>query len=107
MSTRVRTVLVSACVSWLLNKKLETTLSMSSTDQPQSDGQIVRINQIVEDMLRANVDAKQTKWERYLRNLEFSYKNSKHTWMGYSPFIFMYGFQPRVQIDVNIHHHEL
>ena len=32
-------------------KKLETTLSMSSTDHPQSDGQTERVNQIVEDML--------------------------------------------------------
>ena len=32
-------------------KKLETTLSMSSVDHPQSDGQIERVNQIIEDML--------------------------------------------------------
>ena len=33
-------------------KKLETTLSMSSTDHPPSDGQTERVNQIIEDMLR-------------------------------------------------------
>ena len=60
-------------------KKLETTLSMSSTDHPQSDGQTERVNQIIEDMLRAYVGAKQTKWERYLPILEFAYNNSKHT----------------------------
>ena len=32
-------------------KKLETTLSMSSTDHPQSDGQTARVNQMIEDML--------------------------------------------------------
>ena len=31
-------------------KKLETTLSMSSTDHPQSDGQTERVNQIIEDV---------------------------------------------------------
>jgi hypothetical protein len=31
--------------------KLETTLSMSYIDHPQSDGQTERVNQIIEDML--------------------------------------------------------
>ena len=44
-------------------KKLETTLSMSSMNHPQSDGQIERVNQIIEDMLRAYIDAKPTKRE--------------------------------------------
>ena len=60
-------------------KKLETTLSMSSTDHPQSDGQTERVNQIIEDMLRAYFGAKPTKWERYLPILEFAYNSSKHT----------------------------
>ena len=34
-------------------KNLETTLSMSSRDHPQSDGYIEPINQIIEDMLQA------------------------------------------------------
>ena len=38
--------------------------------------------------------------------LEFAH-NSKHTSMGYSPFMLMYGFQPRASIDINIHHDEL
>ena len=88
-------------------KKLETTLSMSSTDHPQSDGQTERVNQIIEDMLRAYVGAKPTKWERYLPILEFAYNSSKHTSTGYSPFMLMYGFQPRAPIDVSIHHDEL
>ena len=47
-------------------KKLGTTLSMSSTDHPQSDGHTERVNQISEDMLQAYIGAKPTKWERYL-----------------------------------------
>jgi hypothetical protein len=42
--------------------KLETTLSMSSRDHPQSDGQTERVNQIIEDMLPAYVATKPTKW---------------------------------------------
>ena len=66
-------------------KKLQATFSMSSTYHPHSDGQIERVNQIIEDMLRAYVGAKPTKWERYLPILEFDYNSSKHTSTRYSP----------------------
>ena len=39
-------------------KKLDTTLSMSTADHPQSDGQTERVNQVLEDMLRAYVSKK-------------------------------------------------
>ena len=88
-------------------RKLENTLSMSSTDHSQLDGQTKWVNQIIVDMLRAYVVAKSTKWELYLPILEFTYNNFKHILMRYSPFTLMYGFQPRAPIDVNIHHDEL
>ena len=84
-------------------KKLETTLSMSSVDHPQSDGQTERVYQIIEDMLRAYVAKTPSKSEQYLHILEFAYNSSKHTFIGYSPFMLMYGFQPRAPIDVMIH----
>ena len=49
---------------------------MGSTDHPKSDTQTQRVNQIIEDVLRAYVGAKPTKWERYLPILEFAYSNS-------------------------------
>ena len=52
-------------------------------DHPQSNAQTERVNHI-EDMLRAYVV----------------------TSAGYSPFMLMYGFQPRAPIDVNICHHD-
>ena len=73
-------------------KKLKTTLSMSSTDHPQSYGHTELVNQIIEDMLRAYVGAMPTKWERYLPILELAYNSYKHTSTGYSPFMFMYSF---------------
>ena len=68
-------------------KKLQATFSMSSTYHPHSDGQIERVNQIIEDMLRAYIGLKPTNWERYLLILEFAYNSSKHTSTGYSPFM--------------------
>ena len=43
--------------------KLNVTLSMSSGDHPESDGQTERVNQILEDMLRAYVSDRQTDWD--------------------------------------------
>ena len=80
---------------------------MSPADHPQSDGQTERVNQILEDMLRAYVAKKQSKWEQYLPLLEFTYNNAKHTSTGYTPFMLMYGFQPRAPVDVTIHRAEL
>ena len=37
----------------------------------------------------------------------FAYNSSKHTLMGYRPFMLMYGFQPHTLIDVNIYNDEL
>lgn len=79
-------------------KKLDTTLSMSTVDHPQSDGQTKRVNQVLEDMLCAYVSKKQSNWEEYLPHLEFTYNSSKHSATGFSPFMLMYGFQPRSPI---------
>ncbi len=63
----------------LVFQKLETTLSLSSSDHPQSDGQTERVNQILEDMLRAYVSKKQSSWEDYLPMVEFAYNSAKHS----------------------------
>ena len=54
-------------------------------------------------MLQAYVVNKPSKWEQYLPILEFSYDSSKHTSVGYSPFIFLYDFHLRTAINVTIY----
>eukprot|EP00253_Pinus_taeda_P009047 PITA_09047 len=46
--------------------KLGTQLNFSTAYHPQTDGQMERVNQMVEDMLRAYVMQQPTKWEDYL-----------------------------------------
>ena len=58
---------------------------------PQSDGQIERVNQIVEDMLRAYCMREPVKWTRYLYLVEFSYNASFQRTIGMSPFKALYG----------------
>ncbi|MCO5584711.1 hypothetical protein L7F22_038643 [Adiantum nelumboides] len=68
---------------------------MNTADHPESDGQTERVNQILEDMLHSYVSKKQSNWKDYLPILEFAYNSSKHSATGFTPFMLMYGFQPR------------
>eukprot|EP00253_Pinus_taeda_P023109 PITA_23109 len=70
---------------------LGTQLNFSTAYHPQTDGQTERVNQVVEDMLRAYVMQQPTLWEEYLHLVEFSYNNGYHTSMQMSPFEVMYG----------------
>ena len=51
-------------------------LIRSSAYYPQTNGQTERINQILEDMLRACVLSYSKKWDECLPLAEFSYNNS-------------------------------
>ena len=77
-------------------------LNLSTADHPQTDGQTERVNQVLEDMLRAYVSKKQSDWESYLPIIEFAYNSAKHVSTGFSPFMLMYGFQPRSRVSVGL-----
>ena len=47
-------------------------LTFSTTYHPQTDGQIERVNMILEDMLRMYVMHQQRRWEEYLPLVEFT-----------------------------------
>eukprot|EP00253_Pinus_taeda_P019019 PITA_19019 len=71
--------------------ELGTQLNFSTAYHPQTDGQTERVNQMIEDMLRAYVMQQPTKWEDYLHLVEFAYNNGYHTSTQMSPFEVMYG----------------
>jgi transposase InsO family protein len=58
----------------VLHKALGTKLLHSSAYHPQTNGQTERVNQILEDMLRACVLEFLQKWDDCLPLAEFSYK---------------------------------
>ncbi|MCO5591314.1 hypothetical protein L7F22_045295 [Adiantum nelumboides] len=75
--------------------KLNVKLNMSSGDHPQTDGQQTeRVNQVLEDMLRAYVSDMQTNWDTYLPLLEFAYNNRPNRVTGLSPYEMNYDMSP-------------
>ena len=57
-----------------LQESLGTKLIRSSAYHPQTDGQTERVNQILEDMLRAYAIDCGKNWDKYLSLAEFAYK---------------------------------
>ena len=60
-------------------KKLDTILSTSSLYHPQSNGQIERVNEIIEDIFQIYLVKKPAKQKEYLPLLEVAYNKFKHT----------------------------
>ena len=65
-----------ACFWEQLQASLGTNLIRSSAYHSQTDGQTERVNQILEDMLRACVIQYDKNWDKCLTLVEFSYNNS-------------------------------
>ncbi|CAI7790022.1 unnamed protein product [Closterium sp. NIES-54] len=68
-----------------------TRLATSSAYHPQTVGQTERLNQIVEQLLRAACKDDINKWDLHLPVLEFAYNNAKHAATGETPFFLCYG----------------
>jgi hypothetical protein len=68
-----------------LHECLGTHLIRRSTYHPQTDGQTERVNQIIEDMLRACVLTDGPKWDKHLPLAEFSYNNNYQESIKMSP----------------------
>jgi len=81
-----------------LQKALGTKLNFSSSYHLETDGQTQRVNQILEDMLRACVLEFQGKWEEDLPLVEFSYNNSYQSTIKMAPFDALYGRKCRTPL---------
>jgi transposase InsO family protein len=74
-----------------LHETFDTQLGFSSTYHPQTDGQTKRVNQILEDMLRACALQYGGSWDKSLLYAEFSYNNSYQESLKIAPFEMLYG----------------
>ncbi|WVZ98283.1 hypothetical protein U9M48_043745 [Paspalum notatum var. saurae] len=82
-----------------LQKSLGTKLIHSSAYHPQTSGQVERVNQILEDMLRACVLTYSTKWDECLPLAEFAYNNSYQKSLEMAPFEALYGRRCRTPLN--------
>jgi hypothetical protein len=74
-------------------------LFYSSAYHPQTSGQTERVNQILEDMLRACVLEFPQKWDECLPLAEFSYNNSYQESIKMAPFEALYGRRCRTPLN--------
>jgi transposase InsO family protein len=74
-----------------LHECLGTKLIRSSSYHPQTDGQTERINQILEDVLRASILHFDKSRDKCLSLAEFSYNNSYQASFKMAPFDALYG----------------
>jgi hypothetical protein len=82
-----------------LQESLGTHVIRSSAYRPQTDGQTERVNQILEDMLRACVLHYGKDWDKCLSLAEFSYNNSYQSSLKMAPFEALYGRRCRTPLN--------
>jgi len=84
-----------------LHRLLGTSLAISTSEHPQTDGQTERANRILEEMLRAYVNYKTDDWDLWLDTAEFAYNNSVNAATQTTPFRLNYGRDPTMPSKIN------
>jgi hypothetical protein len=82
-----------------LHQNLGTNLIRSSAYYPQTSRQTERVNQILEDMLRACIISCKGSWEKWLPLTEFSYNNGYQESIKMALFEALYGRKCRTPLN--------
>ncbi|MBW0509793.1 hypothetical protein O181_049508 [Austropuccinia psidii MF-1] len=78
-----------------LCQQLNISRDLSTAYHPEIDGQTERVNQILEQYLWMYVSYHQGDWNTWLPLAEFAYNNSDHSSTKQSPFVVVYGRDPK------------
>ena len=81
-----------------LFNQLGVEVRHSSAYHPQTDVQSERVNQVLEQYLRCNINNLQDNWVELLPLAEFAYNNAEHASTKHSPFFINFGQHPRLEI---------
>lgn len=76
-------------------KKLRTT-----SYQPIGNGMTERFNRTLLNMLGSVENHQKVNWKQYIGPLVHAYNCTRHESTGQSPYLFMFGRNPRLPIDV-------
>ena len=79
-----------------LNKMLGIQTKLSTAFHPQTDGQMERMNQELEQYLQFFIEHRQKDWPEWLAAAEFVINNKIHTATKVSPFMANYGKEMRI-----------
>jgi hypothetical protein len=74
---------------------------LSTAHHPQTDGQTERANLDLENYLRRYVNWLQSDWSTWLATAEYAANSQASSATGVSPFYANYGYEPRMDFDVN------
>ena len=83
-----------------LNKMLGIKTKLSMAYHPQTDEQMERTNQELEQYLRMYVNHRQKNWSEWLAMAEFAFNNKVHTSTKLSLFKVNYRREPRIGFDI-------
>ncbi|SJL04341.1 uncharacterized protein ARMOST_07707 [Armillaria ostoyae] len=82
-----------------LYQMLDIKQNASTAFHPQTDGQTEHVNQEVEKYLHIFINFRQDDWADWLLLAEFAHNNCAHSATGKSPFMILYGRNPRIMPD--------
>ena len=83
-----------------LNKMLGIETKLSMAYHPETDGQMERANQELEQYLRIYINHRQNNWVEWLATAEFAFNNKVHMATKSSPFQVNYEREPRIGFDI-------
>jgi len=83
-----------------LNRMLGIESKLSTVFHPQTDRQMERVNQELEQYLRMFIDHRQEQWPDWLGTAEFAYNNKMHSSTKTLPFKANYRQNPRMEFEM-------
>lgn len=73
----------------------------TSTYHPQSNGLVERVNGTIKQIIRTLSQEQLNQWINYLQPAVFAYNTSPSAITGMSPFFVLYGYLPRIPMDID------
>ena len=91
---------IEECSLWQeLNNLLRIQTKLLTAYHSQTDGQMERMNQKLEQYLRVFIDHRQEQWPDWLETVKFVYNNKIHIATKILPFKANYGQDPRIEFE--------